>query len=414
MAALFRAIAYDRLLWWLAVGLCGGLAYWAKSFALPFFLLLIGCAAAVNVRRARVFGRLALALLVFAVIAAPLVWQISALRGRLTYGESGRLNLAWMVNRADRFNPVADPAAWRPGSATASLKHPGELLARSPFIAYYGGPNSFGTTPQWTDVSYWSDGLAPRFVLSDSLAAVRANLAVLGSTILMRFQVVLLAVLLGLWGFRLRRGSFADPIVLVSLVVAVASIGLYTAVYLEPRYIAFALVLMAAVYAAACVTRTPGVGDRTLHAAVVVAAALILLFGLQTTLHEWREARQEGDRPLKGIYSLAIDSAGAQLAALYPPGAEIACMGDAACWTDPYWARYAGLRMTAIVETGHGFKQESAEQGCIKLAQNTAALDALRSRSVRAIVARFDGTQPCSAAWHPVGTSPNFFYLPLN
>jgi len=317
------------------------------------------------------------------------------------------------VNHADRFNPVADPTAWQPGSAAASLKHPGEMLARSPFIAYYGGPDSFGTTPQWTDVSYWSDGVAPRFVVHDTLAAMRSNLAVLGSTVVMRFQVVLLGLLLGLWGFRMRRGSFADPAVIVALAVAAVSIGLYAAVYLEPRYIAFALVLIAAVYAASSLTCAPGVSGRSLHAAVLIAGALIVLFGLQATIREWREARLEGDHPLQGIYSQAIDSAGTQLATVYPPGAEVACMGDSACWTDPYWARYAGLRMTAIVETGRGFEQESAEQGCAKLAQNPAALDALRSRKVRAIVAQFNGTQPCDAAWRPLGSSPNFFYLPL-
>jgi len=256
--------------------------------------------AAAHLRRVRVLVRIALVLAVFVLIAAPLVRQISAQRGRFTYGESGRLNLAWMVNHADRFNPVADPTAWQPGSAAASLKHPGEMLARSPFIAYYGGPDSFGTTPQWTDVSYWSDGVAPRFVVHDTLAAMRSNLAVLGSTVVMRFQVVLLGLLLGLWGFRMRRGSFADPAVIVALAVAAVSIGLYAAVYLEPRYIAFALVLIAAVYAASSLTCAPGVSGRSLHAAVLIAGALIVLFGLQATIREWREARLEGDHPLQG------------------------------------------------------------------------------------------------------------------
>jgi hypothetical protein len=158
----------------------------------------------------------------------------------------------------------------------------------------------------------------------------------------MRFQIVLLAVLLGLWGFRMRRASFADPTVLVSLAVAIASIGLYAAVYLEPRYIAFAFVMICAVYAATSLTRGAAINGRSLHAAVLIAGALIVLFGLQATIREWREARQEGDRLLQGVYSQAVDSAGVQLAALYPRGAEVACLGDSACWTDPYWAHYDG------------------------------------------------------------------------
>ena len=69
--------------------------------------------------------------------------------------------------------------------------------------------------------------------------------------------------------------------------------------------------------------------------------------------------------------------------------------------------------MTGIVETGHGVVNESAEEGCGKLKQNPAALDGLRKKNVRAIVARFDGTQACSADWKPLGASRNFFYLPL-
>ncbi|MGA2050463.1 MAG: hypothetical protein ABSG96_22395 [Terracidiphilus sp.] len=414
VAALFWALAEGRILPYVAVGVCGGLAFWAKSFAFPFFLLWIFLAGLAHIRRVRVLGRLTLALMVFGIIAAPLVWQISALRGRLTIGEAGRLDMAWYVNRADRFNPVDDPAGWQPRTAIANFKHPGELLSKTPSISYYGGPDSFGSTPQWTDLSYWSDGLRPRFVLRDTLAEIRYDLSVLGGTLVMRFQVFLFAVLLGLWGFRLRRASFANPMVLMAFALAIGCIGLYTGVYLEARYVVFALVLMAAVYAACSVTTAAQLEGRSLHAAVLFAAALVLLFGLQNTLHEWKASLQEGAQPLHGIYNAAIDSAGAELAARYPPGAEVACMGDAACWDDPYWVRYAGLRMTAIVETGRGFVEESAEQGCGKLMQNPASLEVLRKKNVRAIVARFDGTEACSADWRRLGSSRNFFYLPLD
>jgi len=229
----------------------------------------------------------------------------------------------------------------------------------------------------------------------------------------MRFQVVLLAVLLAVWGFQLRRASFPDPMVAAAFALPIACIGLYAVVYLEARYIIFALVLMATLYAACATSRTQFGHHRSLQAALVMAAALVLLYGFQTTLRESKAAAQAGARPMRGVYSSAVQSAGAQLASLYPNSSEVACMGDAACWTDPYWAHYAGLRMTAVVETGHGIAEETAEEGCTKLEQNPAALDALRGKNIRAIVARFAGTAPCSAAWKPLGSSPNFFYLPL-
>ncbi len=413
VAALFRALSTGTLTCWLAVGVCGGLAFWAKAFALPFFLLLILFTALVHLRKLRILAHLTLALAVFAFIVAPLAWKLSVLRGRLTFGDTGRLNVAWHVNHADRFNALADPTEWQPGLAIANFKHPGELLSKTPLISYYGGSHSFGSIPLLTDLSYWYDGLIPRFVPRQSLAALKFNLSNLASMLVMRFQIVLLGVLLGLFGFRLRRGSFATPIVFVPFALAITSIGLYAAVHIEPRYITFAFVIIASAYAASALTRMPEGIDRSLHAGVLISAALVLVFLAQASIHEGTEAREQGARPLQGIYNQEIDSAGAQLASLYPRGAEVACMGKAACWTDPYWVRYAGLRMTALVDSGRGAEQESAEQECGKLAQNPAALDALRGKNVRAIVARFEGEQPCSAAWQPLGSSPNFFYLPL-
>ena len=413
VAALLHALTVEGFLPWLTVGLCGALAFWAKSFAFPFFGLMILFTALAHLRRPRVLVQLALASLVFTLLVAPLVWQISALRGRFTIGEAGRLDMAWYVNHADRFNPVDNAAAWQPRSAMAQFKHPGELLSLTPSISYYGGPQSFGSTPQWTDLSYWSDGLAPRFVLRETLAEVRYDFSVLGASLVMRFQGLLLALLLGLWGFRLRRASFPDPMLAAAFALPLACIGLYTVVYLEARYIIFALVLIATLYSACATSRTQFGHHRSLQAALVLAAALVLLYGFQTTLREGKAAAQAGARPMQGVYTSAIQSAGAELASLYPKSAEVACMGDAACWADPYWAHYAGLRMTAIVETGHGTTEETAEEGCAKLQQNPLALDALRGKNIRAIVARFAGTAPCSGAWKPLGSSPNFFYLAL-
>jgi len=413
LAALFRALAGSTTPGWIAMGLCAGLAFWAKAFAFPFFCLLILLAALAQWRRPSILIRLALAVAVFGVIAAPLVWQISALRGRLTFGDSGRLNMAWSVNGADRFNPVNNTSTWQAGSAIASLKHPGELLSKSPSISYYGGANSFGSTPQFTDTAYWFDGLGSRFVLRQSLAAIKLNLVVLGSIVVMRLQVGMLCVLLGVWSFRIRRESFANPVVCVAFALALGSIGLYASVCLVPRYITFALGILAAVYAASSLARKPVRYPFPLHGAVLISAGLVLCFLLQGTLREWKEARLEGSRPLEGIYSLAVHSAAVQLGSLYPRGSEVACMGDAACWGDPGWVHQAGMRMTAIVETGNGSVNVSAETGCGKLALNPAAPDALRRKNVRAIVARFDGTQACSAEWKPLGASPNFFYLPL-
>jgi hypothetical protein len=413
VAALVWGIAEGKFQPFIAVGLFGGLAFWAKAFAFPFFFLLLLLAIAVNIHKRRVLLRLALSLAVFGLIAGPYIWQMSAAKGRLTFGESGRLATAWLVNGADRFNPVADFTVYQRGTAKVSLKHPGELLSKSPEIAYYGGDRVYGSTPQWNDPSYWSDGVSPRFVLHQTLSTVKKSMATLGSITLMRFQAVLLAAALCCWGFTVRKTSLVDPILVMAFVLAVGCIGSYALVLVEGRYIVFSLVLIGTLFAACALTKRPCAGHRSLHVMVLLMAALVLAGAFQTTLREWKTAKQEGAQPLHGIYSMAVVSAGSELATLYPRGSEVACMGHTACFGDTYWAKYAGVKMTAIIETGHGEASTSAEQSCQKLDQNPATLDALRQRNIRAIVSRFDGTQPCSAQWRPLGKSPNFFYLPL-
>jgi hypothetical protein len=91
-------------------------------------------------------------------------------------------------------------------------------------------------------------------------------------------------------------------------------------------------------------------------------------------------------------------------------------MGDLACRVDPYWARYAGVKVTGIIETGAQVREvnrKRAEEGCQKLEENPAGLELLRQRNIKGIVARFDGTRPCSAQWKQLGESPNFFYRAL-
>lgn len=413
VAALFWGIAEGKFPPYIAVGLFGGLAFWTKAFAFPFFFLLLLLVIAVNIRKRRVLLRLALSFAVFALIAGSYIWQISAAKGRLTFGESGRLNMAWMVNGSDRLNPVADLTVYRHGTARVSLKHPGELLSKSPEIAYYGGDRVYGSLPQWNDPSYWSDGLSSRFVLHQTLATVKKSMATLGSITVMRFQAVLLVAALCCWGFTIRKPSLADPILVMAFVLAVGCIGSYELVLLEGRYVVFSFVLIGTLFAACAQTEQPCGECRSLHIALLLMAAMVLFTGIQANMREWKAAEQEGARPLQGIYSMPVVSAAAELASIYPRGSEVACMGDAACWADPYWARFAGVKATAVIETGNGVDVKSAEQSCQKLQQNPAALDALRQQHIRAIVSRFDGTQPCSAQWRPLGKSPNFFYLPL-
>jgi hypothetical protein len=419
--SIFLILGIAALLWgrlrrgflpYVVAGMCGGVAFLGKAFALPVFVLLLFLAACVNLRRPRILLGLFISLSVFGLTAGPLIWQISAQKGRVTIGDSGRLNTAWYVNGADRFNPVNDPV-YHQADALGTFVHPGELLWREPEITYYGGDKVYGSTPQWDDFSYWSDGLHSRFILHETVGAVIGNAKSLIFTMMMRIQAFLLIAALIGWGFSVPRRLISDPDVLVLSMLAFLSTASLTLVHLETRYVAFSLILLGVLFAACAVAVQPSATRRSLHLALALGASLILVGGFQNSLKQFKTAAGEGADPLKGIYSAAVLAAGQNLATLYPRGTEVACIGDSACWSDPLWTEYAGVKMTAIIETGPGGPTKSAEEGCEKIERNPAIFESLRQHHVRAIVGRFNKPIPCSPAWKPLEESGQFFYLPL-
>jgi hypothetical protein len=356
--------------------------------------------------------------LVFAVVAGPWVGLISKAKGRLTIGDSGRLAAAWCVNGADIFNPVADPSIYHAGDASAHFKHAGTLLSREP-IAFYYNDGIYGTLPQWYDASYWSDGLTPRFVLHDTLATVRRSMAALYRIADIHLQLLVFFAAPLLFGFAVRRKSLADPTLVGMALLALALIATYMTVLLEARYIVFSLTMLGALFAGSCVS-SKLTDVKPFHIAVLLIAATVFLGQLQEVVAHRRELQQQnGIGPLGGIYDISVQSAGAALRAQFPEGSEVACMGGEACFKDPYWARYGGVRITGIIDTSHGLSiiaadgAASVDDDCFALDRHPDVLDVLREHKIRAIVARFDNETPCSTTWKKLGAGSSFYYRVL-
>lgn len=413
VAAVLWGAAEQSLFAFVAAGLLGGLAYWAKAFAFPFFFLWMLLAAAASLRKPGMLRRLAVSLGVFVLVAGPYVGAISAAKGRFTFGDSGRLDMAWYVNGAVEGNPGWGPPGLLHETAHAHLKHPTELLSSDPRVVYFSPRQVRGTIPEWDDPSYWEDGLSPHFNLGQIEAAVKRNIPAAQAAI-MRIPPILLLGVLCYWGYTVRRPSFVDPILAMTFFLAIACIGAYSLVLLEGRYIAFSLVLMGASFASCSLAKQPTGSMRSLHLAVALIAGAILCFAFRLSLlQENVERLRHGAHPLQGIYDMPMISAGTDLAVRFPRGTEVACMGYLACYDDSYWAKYAGLSVTAIIESGHQWDHTSAAEGCQKLDENPSVLDRLKARGVRAVVGRFGGEHPCSTAWQPLEGSGDFYYLPL-
>ena len=417
-AAFLFAVARNSLAAFAAAGFCAALGEWTKAIAFPFFILCLFCVLIANLRRLQMWKGLAIALVVYATVAGPWIMVISKAKGRFTFGDSGRLTTAWIVNGADVFNPVADPSVYHPGDAVAHFKHAGTLLSREPIASYYND-GIYGTMPQWYDASYWFDGLKPRFVVHDSVRAVRRSLAALYRIADIHLQLMVLFAVPICFSFVLRRRAFADSNLLAMAVVGLGLIAIYMTVLLEARYIVFALMMFGSLFAGSCISRKQS-DTRSLHIAVLLVAATIFLGQLQAGVVHWRELKgKNGTSPLTGIYDVSVQSAGAVLRSQFPEGSEVACMGGEACFHDPYWARYGGVRITGIIDTSHSVSilvadgAASVDQDCVSLEQHPDILNILRQHSIRAIVTRFDNEQPCSNNWKKLGTGNTFYYRVL-
>ena len=413
-ASFLFAIAGNNLTAFAAAGLFGGLGEWTKAIAFAFFVLCLLCVLLSNLRRRWVLKGLVVTLLVFTVIAGPWIGLISKAKGRFTIGDSGRLAEAWCVNGADVFNPVNDPTIYHRGDAIAHFKHAGTLLSREP-VAFYFNDGIYGTLPQWYDASYWFDGLTPRLVLHDTMAAVRRSMASLYQIADIHLQLLVFFAAPLLFGFGLRRKSLADPTLAGMGILAIALVATYMTVLLEGRYIAFSLMMLAALFAGSCISLKPAL-VKPFHIAVLLIAATILLGQLQEDVAHRRDLlRQHGTNPLTGTYNISVQSAGAELRSQLPERSEVACMGGEACFVDPYWARYGGVRITGIIDTSHSLSYTtgglvSTEDECVALERHPDLLDVLREHRIRAIVTRFDDNKPCSDDWKKLGAGTSFFY----
>lgn len=417
-ASFLFAIAENNLAAFAAAGLFGALGEWTKAIAFPFFVLCMVCVILANLRRFRVLKGLLMTILVFAVVAGPWIGAISRAKGRLTFGDSGRLTSAWVVNGADLFNPVNDPSIYHPGHASAHFKHAGTLLSRDP-VSFYFNDGIYGTLPQWYDASYWEAGLSPRFVPHDTIAAIRRNMAALYRIADVHLQLVVFFCAPLLFGFALWRGSLTNPTLTGMAILAMALIAAYMTVLMEGRYIVFSLMMFAALFAGSCVSAKPA-NARSFHIAVLLIAATIFLGQLQDVVVHRRELQQKnGMNPLTGIYDISVQSAGAVLRSQFPEGSEVACMGGEACFKDPYWARYGGVRITGIIDTSHSVSisvadgAASVDSDCLAIERAPNVLNILREHQIRAIVTQFDNGKPCSTNWKKLGTGSSFYYRVL-
>ncbi len=411
-AFLLRLQSTGRFAYYPLLGLALGFAYLTKSFAfLPSGMLLASLFVYGATRNGQRRGRIVIGVLlagsVFAAVAGPYIVAISRQRGRLTTGESARLNYCFFVDQTPRWHE------WHTGDlghATASFKHHEELIVDTPPVYSYA-QHPLGTFPLWFDPSYWTDTLQPKVYWPGHLLRLERTTVLLVRYVAGHLEAFVFFGVLVLLGCSISRRRVLwlplAPVVLWGLLM----LGIYFPIDLQDRYLTPAFLFV--VIPVLAMLRRPEGRDRGGSFQGEIATGMALLFaGLVfanavSDLGERRRNENVAGYP-RGAYSKEIYPAARGLAELgVAPGSSVACFGDVACYIDVYWARLAGALIRAELEVPDGSDPGVFWEG---IQDKQAILEALRARHIKVIVGMFEPETQIPAGWHQLGSSSYYAY----
>jgi len=308
--------------------------YFAKTAMFPLAFVFLAVAGFITLRQRKLLVFL-LAPICFALLAGLWIGVLSHAKGRFLIGDAGRLTYRWLVG------PRANPIEW--GGQTQegeTLVHPPRQLSETPPIYEFAAPVP-GTFPLWFGSSYWLEGKFP-FSRVGQLRILRESYRTYWDILdhQKEFLVLLLVLLLLQGTFPGYFKSFLAHWML--WLPAIAALGMYATVHVEPRYIAAFLVLFwISLFAALRFTKNDAVQMFVFLAvlATVLTTGLGLVHGAITEFHAIvRAAPSEQVEVAAGLRKLGIME-GQSLATIGIPRDSF------------YWARLAHVRVISEIPT---------------------------------------------------------------
>ena len=317
--------------------LCGA-AYLGKAIMFPLgfgflaILLLSG-----RWSKRRMCGILLSALL-FLTVSSPFITALSKQKRRLTFGDSGRLNYASLVN------PGAPQVHWQGEPVGSGIPlHTTRKLLDNPPVYEFGEPVA-GTYPPWYDPSYWNDGARPSFSL-------RAQTRVLLQSA-RNYAIMLigpqLGLIAGLLIFILHGGAPTRRAIIFNwplIAAAGLSIGTYSLVLVRPRYIGASVVLlMLGILAGIRLPRNEQFSAVAKHVTAAIIATILFSVVAHVAETAYKTMTVDGNPSQKDQLEAAIGLQSVGLAA----GERVAVIGDGSF---DIWARLARFRIVSEVSS---------------------------------------------------------------
>ncbi len=398
-----------------------GVGYIAKAplFPLSFVFLAV---ALILARRSRApLRQVLLALLMFVVLAAPLVLLLSSSKHRLTFGDSGRLNYAWYVDGATYRHWQGEPLGahadvaprWTAGPvASGTPVHPTRRILDFPSVFEFAAPTG-GTYPVWYDPSYWNEGLRAPFNAGQQLRKILSNVRFMyalllnvhavqlfqnGHAYLLFSPVIVLCWLTLIYLGARPRISALWSVTVPVILPAVSALLMYLLVYSEPRHLGpFVALLYTGGFAMLRMARVSGL--KIVSCAMVVTLALaVAVPSSHTAFAATRPevSHSEDWRVVEGLRQLGIGE-GTRVGSLTYSNHD-----------HVRWARLAGAKIVAEMFSGAYVTSEDAFWKADDATRNRV-IGALARAGAQVIVSRRlpEGVPP-PAGWQRIGATRYF------
>jgi hypothetical protein len=317
-----------------ALGVSLALGYLAKAAMFPVALLFLAVLWWLPQVSRKERYRTAFAVAGFLLLAGPWIALISASTGRLTFGETGRLNYSFHVNKVPYTHWQGEP------SGTGTPQHVSRRVFDQPAVFEFADPGR-GTYPVWFDPVRWNQGVTPRFDLQQQIEKLRFNLYLYALLWATRADLLLVWTLLFVLGSRRQSmGNLRQSWHL--LLPAVGALAMHALVHFESRHVAAYLALFwTLAFASLRFAPLPHLGRLATAAVLALTLSTAVSLGRQLP----QELRKIRERPDRVYWQVAqeLERIGAR------PGHRIAVFGDA-LWNSSA-ARLARVQVAAEIRT---------------------------------------------------------------
>lgn len=375
---------------YVALGFVLGVGYYIKAPLLPLgvallVLLFFSLPLSSGITRKKLLLFLSLSLSVLLLVVTPLVAALSIQAKRLSFGEAGRLNYAWYVNRLQWTNGTGAPEEYAPN---ATPDHPAPKLLTAPLTLEFASPIK-GTYPLWYDPSYWYAGTKVRFDVRQQIAALKRTLRDYINIVSDTMPFISGAIVLFLLSLNEKVYPAVPRVSWWQLAWPLAACSMYALVHVESRYVGpFFVLFWLAVYRVLMFR-----GNRQVAVAVcatvLVAAMVSVTYNLAKASVRIAEDVVHPRPPEYQIAALGLRDLGLQ------NGDRLAIVGYA---YDCYYARYDRLRVVAQIPDAPEFWRLSTPE--LK-----SLAERLTSIGVKAVVVSNRPDASAVAGWKDVKVS---------